>query len=164
LAVARIGLGSNVGDSEAAIGRAFDALAGLGDVLARSSLYRTKAWGVVDQPDFLNAAALLETDLAPRALLGALKAIESELGRLPTYRWGPRAIDLDILAYGDVRIDEPDLIVPHERLFERAFALAPLAEIDPSFAEALEALPPDARAEVRRVDTKPSSCELGRDA
>jgi 2-amino-4-hydroxy-6-hydroxymethyldihydropteridine diphosphokinase len=162
--VARIGLGSNVGDSEVAIGRAFEALARLGRIRSRSSLYRTKAWGVVDQPDFLNAAALLETDLTPRALLLALKAIESELGRLPTYRWGPRAIDLDILAYDDVRVDEPDLIVPHERLLERAFALAPLAEIDPGYAEALAALPPDARAEVRRVDTNRTSCELGRDA
>jgi len=162
--LARIGIGSNAGDSHDAIERAWAALAALGTLRARSSLYRTKAWGVVDQPDFLNAAALLETPLAPRALLHALKAIEADLGRVPTFRWGPRAIDLDILAYDDARIDEPDLVVPHPRLFERAFALAPLREIDPAYEPAYEALPAAARAEVRRLDTKTSSCELDGDA
>jgi 2-amino-4-hydroxy-6-hydroxymethyldihydropteridine diphosphokinase len=164
MALARIGLGSNVGDSEFAIDRACAALAALGTLRARSSLYRTKAWGVTDQPDFLNAAVLLETPLSPRELLVALKAAEADLGRVPSFRWGPRAIDLDILAYDDVRVAEPDLVVPHERLFERAFALAPLAEIDPSFAEAYAALPERARAEVRRVDSKSKHRELGRDA
>ncbi len=153
-----------MGDSELAIDRACDALARLGTVVARSSTYRTKAWGVLDQPDFANAAVLLETELAPRDLLAALKTIESELGRIPTFRWGPRAIDLDILTYDDLRMAESDLTIPHERLFERAFALAPLAEIDPAFREALAALPDAARAEVRRVDSKTPSCELGRDA
>jgi 2-amino-4-hydroxy-6-hydroxymethyldihydropteridine diphosphokinase len=164
VALARIGLGSNVGDSRAAIDAACTALARLGSVVARSSLYRTKAWGVTEQPDFLNAAVLLETSLAPRALLGALKAIEAELGRVATYRWGPRAIDLDILAYDDLTLREPDLVIPHERLGERAFALAPLAEIDPSFAAAYAALGSELRAEVRRVDTNSTSCGLGRNA
>ncbi len=164
MGIARIGIGSNVGDSELAIDRACEALAALGRVIARSSLYRTRAWGVTDQPDFLNAAALLETDLGARALLGELKAIEAALGRIPTFRWGPRAIDLDILAYDDLRLNEPDLIVPHVRLFERAFALAPLSEIDPAYRAAYAALPESARAEVRRLDTKTSSCELDADA
>jgi 2-amino-4-hydroxy-6-hydroxymethyldihydropteridine diphosphokinase len=107
---------------------------------------------------------LLETDLGARALLGELKAIEAALGRIPTFRWGPRAIDLDILAYDDLRLNEPDLIVPHVRLFERAFALAPLSEIDPAYRAAYAALPESARAEVRRLDTKTSSCELDADA
>jgi 2-amino-4-hydroxy-6-hydroxymethyldihydropteridine diphosphokinase len=164
LALAYIGLGSNVGDSEGAIDRACAALAALGTLRARSSLYRTKAWGVTEQPDFINAAVALETALEPLALLAALKAIEADLGRVATYRWGPRAIDLDILTYGDRRIREPDLVVPHARLDERAFALAPLAEIDPAFVAAYAALPEAARAEVRRVDSKTPFCELGRDA
>jgi 2-amino-4-hydroxy-6-hydroxymethyldihydropteridine diphosphokinase len=164
MALARIGLGSNVGDSCAAIDAACGALARLGAIVARSSLYRTKAWGVTEQPDFLNAAVLLETPLAPRALLGALKAIEADLGRVTTYRWGPRAIDLDILAYGDLTLREPDLVIPHERLAERAFALAPLAEIDPSFAAAYAALGAEMRAEVRRVEPNSPSCGLGRNA
>jgi 2-amino-4-hydroxy-6-hydroxymethyldihydropteridine diphosphokinase len=162
--LARIGLGSNVGDSQLALERACSALAGLGVLRARSSLYRTKAWGVPDQPDFLNAAVLLETALAPRALLAALKAIEADLGRVATFRWGPRAIDLDILAYDDLRLREAELTVPHERLFERAFALAPLAEIDPSFQAAYDALGAEARAEVQRLDSKTWCCELGRNA
>jgi 2-amino-4-hydroxy-6-hydroxymethyldihydropteridine diphosphokinase len=161
---AAIGLGSNVGDSERAIERACAELARIGTIRARSSLYRSKAWGVVDQPDFVNAAVVLETGLDPRGLLAALKAIEERLGRIPTFRWGPRAIDLDILTYDDRHVAEPDLTIPHERLFERAFALAPLAEIDPAFREALAALPDSARAEVERVDSKMPSCELGRDA
>ncbi|MBD5632899.1 MAG: 2-amino-4-hydroxy-6-hydroxymethyldihydropteridine diphosphokinase [Candidatus Eremiobacteraeota bacterium] len=164
MALARIGLGSNLGDSASAIDLACDALARIGRLRARSALYRTKAWGVTQQPDFLNAAVLLETELAPRELLAALQAIEAELGRVRVERWGPRTIDLDILAYDDVRLREPGLIVPHERLLERAFALAPLAEIDPSFREAYAALPAAARAEVRRLDSKTTSCELGRDA
>jgi 2-amino-4-hydroxy-6-hydroxymethyldihydropteridine diphosphokinase len=103
---------------------------------------------VTEQPDFVNAVALLETSLEPAALLAALKAIEAELGRRPTFRWGPRAIDLDILTYGNERIEQPGLVIPHERLAERAFVLVPLAEIDPRFAAARDALPPEALAEV----------------
>jgi 2-amino-4-hydroxy-6-hydroxymethyldihydropteridine diphosphokinase len=153
VALARIGIGSNVGDAVANIERALAALSRAGTVVARSSLYRSKAWGVTEQADFINAAALLETDLAPRALLGELKAIEAELGRVATFRWGPRVIDLDILAYGDLIVREEGLIVPHERLFERAFALGPLAEIDPSFGPAFEALPAAERHGLERIGT-----------
>lgn len=149
--LAAIGLGANEGDARATVERAFEALGRFGRVVARSSFYRTAAWGVADQPDFINAAALLDTELEPLELLRALKAVEAELGRVETFRWGPRAIDLDILTYGarDVRL--PELTVPHARLFERAFALAPLAEIDPAFAAALAALPAAEREGVQRI-------------
>jgi 2-amino-4-hydroxy-6-hydroxymethyldihydropteridine diphosphokinase len=146
--VAAIGIGSNAGDARARVRDAFDRLAALGTVVARSALYRTQPWGVTDQPAFVNAAASLDTALAPRALLAELKRIEDEAGRVPTYRWGPRVLDLDILTYGDLRVDEPDLVIPHARLPERAFALVPLAEIDPRYAELRDALPPGERAGV----------------
>ncbi len=149
MGLARIGVGANLGDAEATVRAALAALADLGTVVRASSLYRTKAWGVEAQPDFVNAAALLETTLEPRALLHALKALEARLGRRPTYRWGPRVVDLDILAYDDAVVDEPDLVIPHPRLRERAFALVPLAEIEPAYASARDALGPQALAEVR---------------
>lgn len=151
MALARIGLGSNEGDPAGYVEAALVALARYGRVAARSSLYATKAWGVTDQPDFVNAAALFETELAPRDLLAALKTLEAELGRVETFRWGPRAIDLDILAYDDLVLDEPDLIIPHERLHERAFALVPLAEIDATFESQVAALPASERAAVQRI-------------
>jgi 2-amino-4-hydroxy-6-hydroxymethyldihydropteridine diphosphokinase len=146
--VAAIGIGSNLGDAAANVRRAFDRLTELGTVLARSSLYRTQPWGVTEQGPFVNAAALLETELTPRALLTALKTIEAEEGRVTTFRWGPRVLDLDILTYAGRRIDEPDLTIPHPRLHERAFALIPLAAIDPLFAAQRDALPPGERAGV----------------
>ena len=94
---------------------------------------------------------MLETALDPHALLAALKALEDDLGRTAPFRWGPRAIDLDILAYGDLRLDDPGLTIPHARLFERAFVLGPLAEIDPGFEAAFAALPEAERATLERV-------------
>ena len=128
-----LGLGGNIGDVAAAF---VDALGRLADApgvkLARaSSVYRTPPWGKVDQPSFLNMAALIETKAPARALLALCLDIERAMGRRRLERWGPRTIDIDILTYGDKRIDEPDLKVPHPRLCERAFALAPLAEIAP---------------------------------
>jgi len=124
------------------------ALERVGQVVAVSRLYRTKPWGRADQPDFCNAVAIVETDLLPRSLLEALQRLESELGRVPGERWGPRAMDLDILLYGDRRVDEPGLHVPHPRLFERGFALIPLAEIDERYAEAVAGLPRGERESV----------------
>ncbi len=146
--LAAIGIGANLGDPAAAVQRAFDQLATLGTVVARSSLYRSAPWGVTDQPPFVNAAALLDTPLEPRALLAALKQLEADAGREETFRWGPRVLDLDILTYADRQVDEPDLTIPHPRLYERAFALVPLAEIDPRFAAQRDALPPGERAGV----------------
>ena len=131
-----IGLGGNIGDVEAALRAALAALATLpGTRVSRASgLYRTPAWGMRDQPDFINAAAVLETTLTPRALLDALLDIERGLGRERADdggRWGPRTLDLDLLLHGDAVIDEPGLVVPHPQLHARAFVLVPLAEIAP---------------------------------
>ncbi|HEX6699784.1 MAG TPA: 2-amino-4-hydroxy-6-hydroxymethyldihydropteridine diphosphokinase, partial [Gaiellaceae bacterium] len=93
----------------------------------------TEPWGYADQPPFLNGAAAVETDLAPRELLETLLDVERALGRTRDGpRWGARTIDLDLLLYGDEAIDEPGLVVPHPRLHERIFALEPLAELDPA--------------------------------
>jgi 2-amino-4-hydroxy-6-hydroxymethyldihydropteridine diphosphokinase len=125
---AYVGLGANLGDREATIGRAAQLLG----VTRLSTIRETEPWGNPDQPPFLNAVAELETELAPRALLHRLLEIERELGRTrSSARWGPRAIDLDLLLYGDQTIDEPDLTVPHPYLHERLFVLEPLAELAP---------------------------------
>lgn len=145
---ATIGIGSNVGDAAATVRRALERLAELGAVRRRSALYRSEPWGVHEQAPFVNAVAVLETALSPRALLGALKRIETEEGRTPTFRWGPRVLDLDILTYDALMLREPGLVIPHPRLRERAFALVPLAEIDPAWVAARDALPPGERAGV----------------
>ena len=128
-----LGLGGNLGDPAASIVQALDLLAGRGHLLisAVSTILRTPPWGPVAQPDFANACALAETDLSPRDLLDEVKAVETLLGRLPAERWGPRAIDIDILFYAGSTVDAPDLVIPHASLFERAFVLVPLAEIAP---------------------------------
>jgi 2-amino-4-hydroxy-6-hydroxymethyldihydropteridine diphosphokinase len=124
-----VGLGSNLGDREATI-RA--ALARLDGVVAVSRLRETDPVGFEDQPRFLNGVAAVDTELPPRALLERLLAIERELGRTRGGpRFGPRTIDLDLLVYGDLVLDEPGLTLPHPRLHERRFALEPLAELAP---------------------------------
>jgi 2-amino-4-hydroxy-6-hydroxymethyldihydropteridine diphosphokinase len=148
---ALLGLGANLGDPVATLRAAKARLAEHGSITAVSSLYRTPPWGVEDQPPFVNAALALETALDPDALLAALKALERDLGRVAGSRWGPRAIDVDILAFGDVRRDDPALTIPHARLYERAFVLVPLAEIDPAYAAARDALPPADVAAVERI-------------
>jgi 2-amino-4-hydroxy-6-hydroxymethyldihydropteridine diphosphokinase len=130
-ATAYLGLGSNLGDREAAIAQAVARLNALGRVLAMAPLYETEPWGLLDQPRFLNSACALETDLAPLCLLRALKAIERDLGRTPGVRNGPRPIDLDILLYGQQVIDQPGLTVPHPGMLTRATVLVPLADIAP---------------------------------
>lgn len=127
--VAYIGIGSNLGDAAGNVRRAISALNDAGCVRRTSALYRTQPWGRAAQPAFVNAVARLDTLLCARALLETLKRIEVRLGRRPTYRWGPRVIDLDLLLYDDVRIDEPGLVIPHPRLAERAFVIVPLAEV-----------------------------------
>ena len=135
MARAFVGLGSNIGNREALLRRALDAIAELPgtEVRAVSSFRDTVPVGIVNQPRFLNAAAELETSLAPRALLDALLEIERRLGRNRTGvpRGGPRTVDLDLLLYGDTRISVPGLEIPHPRLVERRFVLEPLAELDP---------------------------------
>ena len=130
---AYIGLGANLGPKEVTLLRAVDLLAAEDgvEVLELSELRETPPVGVVDQPEFLNAALALETSLAPRELLDVLLRVERELGRERAERWGPRTIDLDLLVYGAETVDEPGLSVPHPRLHERRFALEPLAELEP---------------------------------
>ena len=132
--IALIGLGGNLGDVGPRLHAAtasLDATGGI-TVVSRSGFYRTAPWGVVDQPDFVNAAIAVETTLAPHALLDTLLATERAFGRVRDgERWGPRTLDLDLLAYGDHVIDDARLTVPHPRIAERAFVLLPLADIAP---------------------------------
>jgi 2-amino-4-hydroxy-6-hydroxymethyldihydropteridine diphosphokinase len=134
-AEALLALGGNLGDVRATFGRAIALLCADGAVrlVARSSDYRTPPWGVTDQPAFINAAIVVATSLDPHTLLVRVQNVERALGRDRTSerRWGPRPIDIDILAYDDIVLREPDLTLPHPHLFERAFVLLPLAEIAP---------------------------------
>lgn len=130
---AYIGLGSNLGDKEANLKRALELLdrsPGL-RVTRTASFYRTAPVGYTRQDWFLNTVAEVETALAPGELLTLLLAIEKELGRVRTIHWGPRMVDLDLLLFGGEEIDTPDLVVPHPRLSQRAFVMAPLAELAP---------------------------------
>jgi 2-amino-4-hydroxy-6-hydroxymethyldihydropteridine diphosphokinase len=132
---ALLGLGGNVGDVRATLDAAIARFADGAQVklTARSSDYRTPPWGVTEQPPFINCAIAVETTLLPRALLGRALEVERGFGRDRSreQRWGPRAIDIDLLAYDNLSLDEPDLVLPHPRLFERAFVLVPLADIVP---------------------------------
>jgi 2-amino-4-hydroxy-6-hydroxymethyldihydropteridine diphosphokinase len=132
---ATIGLGSNTGDRERLIRSALDLLNAIPGtrVIRASSLYDSEAAGDPDQPDYLNAAAILETDRAPRQLLWHLLLIEARLGRERRKRWGPRPIDLDLLFYDSRVIDEPDLTVPHPRILDRPFVLVPVDELAPNY-------------------------------
>jgi 2-amino-4-hydroxy-6-hydroxymethyldihydropteridine diphosphokinase len=132
---ALVALGGNVGDVRQTLDRAIaqfcDGVAVT--LIARSSDYRTPPWGVEDQPPFLNCAIAVETALAPHDLLARGQAVERAFGRdrSKERRWGPRTLDVDLIAYDDRAVDTPDLTLPHPRLFERAFVLVPLAEIVP---------------------------------
>jgi 2-amino-4-hydroxy-6-hydroxymethyldihydropteridine diphosphokinase len=128
-----VALGSNLEDPQAQVRRGFEELAALPAtrLIARSRLRRTAPVGYAAQPDFVNGCALVETELAPRALLDELLAIERRHGRVRAIANGPRTLDLDIVLYGDRQIDEPGLQVPHPRAHERAFVLEPLLEVWP---------------------------------
>ena len=128
-----VGIGSNLGDRETNLRRAIELLSaeeGI-DVVGVSEIRETEPVGPVEQGPFLNGAVQLETALPPGKLLKRLLSVESRLGRVRAERWGPRTIDLDLLLYGDERIDEPGLSVPHPRLHERRFVLEPLTDLDP---------------------------------
>jgi dihydropteroate synthase len=128
-----LALGGNVGDKVRSLRRALRALTrepGI-ELTAVSRFYRTPPWGNTDQDWFVNACALGRTTLSPEALLGRVKALEVELGRAPAERWGPRVIDIDLIAYGDIALKTERLTLPHPELFNRAFVLVPLAEIAP---------------------------------
>jgi 2-amino-4-hydroxy-6-hydroxymethyldihydropteridine diphosphokinase len=129
--IAYIGLGSNMGDRTGACRRALELLSRAGRVTAVSSLYCTEPVGYREQEEFINAVAELDTALPPHDLLEICQAIENELGRVRLVRWGPRAVDLDILLYGNTVIKMPDLTIPHPQLSLRGFVLIPFCEIAP---------------------------------
>ncbi|MGJ5177311.1 2-amino-4-hydroxy-6-hydroxymethyldihydropteridine diphosphokinase [Bradyrhizobium oligotrophicum] len=135
MASALIALGGNVGDVRATFRHAVPEICRRADaaLVARSSDYITPPWGEEQQPAFINACIAIETASAPQALLAILHDVERMFGRnrAQETRWGPRTLDLDLIAYDDVAIDSPDLTLPHPRLFERGFVLVPLAEIAP---------------------------------
>lgn len=130
-----IALGGNVGDVRATFGKAIAHICGMtqGVLIARSSDYATPPWGDEDQDPFINACVEIETSLDPHALLFVMQKVEQKFGRTRNQerQWGPRTLDLDMIAYDDVSLQKPDLTLPHPRLFERAFVLVPLAEIAP---------------------------------
>lgn len=131
---AYIALGANLGDPEAALRWAIARLGALGRVEAVSGFYRTQpVGGPSGQPDYLNAALCLQTELAPLPLLRALLALETEYGRVRLERWGARVLDLDLIAYEQTVLDTPELTLPHSRAWERLFVLEPLAEIAPHY-------------------------------
>ncbi len=135
MAEALLGLGGNLGEVRETLDRAVRLLCADNDIhlLARSSDYRTPPWGVENQPAFINLCLIVATDLPPHELLRRAQAIETQLGRdrAQERRWGPRAIDIDLLAYDELVLNDPELTLPHPRLSERAFVLVPLAEIAP---------------------------------
>lgn len=127
--VTYLALGTNLGERLENLQAALRSFPPQIRLLAQSRVYETEPWGFSDQPPFLNMVVKAETSLAPTDLLRRLKELEISLGRTPTFRNGPRLIDLDILFYDDLRLDAPGLVIPHPRLQERAFVLVPLAEV-----------------------------------
>lgn len=134
--VAAIGVGGNLGDPLMQVSSGLRALGELPDtrVLCRSALYATPPMGPADQPDYINAVALIATRLAPLALLDALQAVENAHQRVRERHWGPRTLDLDLLCYGDLVLSHPRLILPHAGIAQRAFVVFPLLEIAPDLA------------------------------
>jgi 2-amino-4-hydroxy-6-hydroxymethyldihydropteridine diphosphokinase len=148
---AYLGIGSNLGDRLANLQRAVDGLARVPGVSAAvvSPVYETEPIGGPEQPEYLNAVVAVDTTLTPRALLDLARELEDAAGRVRVERWGPRTLDVDVLLVGDETVDEPDLQVPHPRMHERGFVMAPLADLDPALAK-----PSPARgwAGIRRTD------------
>jgi 2-amino-4-hydroxy-6-hydroxymethyldihydropteridine diphosphokinase len=134
-----LALGSNVGERAAHLARAIARIDATDQttVVSSSEFFDTAPWGVTDQPRFLNAVVEIRTDLEPDELLQAVKRMEADLGRTATYRWGPRVIDIDLIAYGHRRIELPNLVVPHRDAIERDFVMEPLRQIAPEVAAGL---------------------------
>ena len=127
-------LGGNLGNREAMLAEAEVRLSAVfGKTRQKSKLYETAAWGLEDQPDFLNQALVFETDLSPGEVLQATQKVEQDLGRERKIKWGARVIDIDILFYGQEILNLPQLQIPHPQLHLRKFVLAPLSEIAPDF-------------------------------
>lgn len=132
-----LGLGSNLGNRQENLENAVAGLGDVVDVTAVSPIYETDAWGVEDQPDFLNMCVAGRSNLAPYALLNFVKALEVQLGREPAIRWGPREIDIDILIYEELNVRSRDLDVPHKGIADRSSVLVPLADIAPDLVHPL---------------------------
>jgi 2-amino-4-hydroxy-6-hydroxymethyldihydropteridine diphosphokinase len=127
-----IGLGSNLGEREKNCEEAIRLIGESGiTVVSRSSMYETEPWGVQDQPLFINMVICVRTEREPSELLRELKVVEKKMGRNETKKWAPRIIDLDILLYDDITVDEQDLKIPHPYMFDREFVIKPLSEIAP---------------------------------
>jgi 2-amino-4-hydroxy-6-hydroxymethyldihydropteridine diphosphokinase len=127
-------LGSNLGNRKEILDKAIELINDkIGIITSQSKDYETKPWGVTDQPDFLNLAISIHTNLKPLEILEQTQSIENQLGRVRKEKWGARLIDIDIMFYGDEIINEPNLKIPHPLMQERDFALIPLAEIAPDF-------------------------------
>lgn len=137
-----LGLGSNIGEREGWLTKAITALSGTSGitVVRKSSLYRTEPVGVKEQPEFLNMVLEVDTSSRPAELLRTVKSIEQQLGRTSSQRWGPREIDIDLLYYGDIVLNEPGLQIPHPEATKRRFVLVPLSEIAESFTDPLRKL------------------------
>ncbi len=155
---ALLALGSNLGDRWSHLRAAVDALAGLvadevADGVAVSSVYETPPVGGPDQGPYLNCVVRLETDLDARALLGVAQRLEAAADRQRAVRWGPRTLDVDVLWVDGDEVDEPDLSVPHPRMFERAFVLVPLLDVAPDLVPGGRAGIPDDQGEI--VDVGP---------
>jgi 2-amino-4-hydroxy-6-hydroxymethyldihydropteridine diphosphokinase len=147
---AYLGIGANLGDRVAHLQGAVDGLAATPDidVVAVSPVYETAPVGGPAQPDYLNAVVAVDTALSPRELLVVANRLEAEADRVRGERWGPRTLDVDVLLVGDEEVNEPDLVVPHPRMMQRAFVLVPLADLDPAWAAWI---PPE-HADVRPTD------------
>ena len=147
---AYLGIGANLGDRVTHLQGAVDGLAATPDVtvVAVSPVYETAPVGGPPQPDYLNAVVAVDTTLSPRELLVLAHRLEAEADRVREEHWGPRTLDVDVLLVGDEEVDDPDLVVPHPRLMERAFVLVPLADLDPAWA----ALIPPEHADVRSTE------------
>ena len=126
-----LGLGSNLGQKGRNLKQALCLLQDIVSIDAVSKIYRSEAWGLKDQPRFINMALKVSTELSPSDLLESIKAIEQKMGRIKSIKWGPRIIDIDILLYDQMILDIPGLTIPHPWLSERDFVLAPLMDLEP---------------------------------
>ncbi|MGQ9464941.1 MAG: 2-amino-4-hydroxy-6-hydroxymethyldihydropteridine diphosphokinase [bacterium] len=139
-------IGTNIGNLKENLENALDQLNRNNiKIIKRSKIYKTKPWGKTDQPDFLNIAVEVETSFTPEVLLKKIKEIEKEMKRETVEKWGPRIIDIDILFYGSLQINQSDLIIPHSQFFNRQFAIVPLADIAPDF------VPPFSQKKVKEL-------------
>ena len=128
-----LSLGANLGDRVVALQHAVDVLSGLGDIVGLSDVYETDPVGGPEQPEYYNAVVIVETDASPGEVLSTAQRAERGKGRTREIRWGPRTLDVDVLAFGDRISDDPDLTLPHPRATERAFVMIPWAQADPQF-------------------------------